>query len=126
MTVNIAFLLAMGLLISIGGLFVLVWALANDQFAMGKSAARTICAEGEVGRVAAPATPKSAREAMQASRHEQLASVDDEDLHARRQLDRSSRAPALTWIRPAMVWLVLGSVFGVLSSLKMHMPELLV
>src|SRR5699024_103745 len=126
MTVNIAFLLAMVLLISIGGLFVLVWALANDQFAMGKSAARTIFAEGEVGRVDDPATPKSDREAMQASRHEQLASVDDEELHERLHLDRSSRAPALTWISSAMVWLVLGSVFGVLSSLEMHMPELLV
>ncbi len=126
MTVNIAFLLAMTLLISIGGLFLLVWALANDQFSIGKRAARTIFAEGEVGHVEDPATPQADREAMQADRGAETPVVDIEELYEREFLDRSSRTPTLLWIGSSVVWLLLGSVFGVLASLKMHMPGLLV
>ncbi|HLQ84540.1 MAG TPA: cbb3-type cytochrome c oxidase subunit I [Salinisphaeraceae bacterium] len=126
MTVNIAFLLAMTLLISIGGLFVLVWALANDQFSVGKQAARTIFAKGELGHVEDQATPQADREAMQVSSHHQLEEADAEELYEREFLDRSSRAPTLLWLSSSVVWLVLGSVFGVLASLKLHMPELMV
>ena len=49
MSLSIAFLLAMTFLISVGGLALLVWALANDQFGMGQQAAETIFAPGEVG-----------------------------------------------------------------------------
>src|SRR5699024_9745330 len=125
MTVNIAFLLAMTLLISIGGLFVLVWALANDQFSLGKQAARTIFAEGEVGHVEDPATPRADREAMQATRSGGTETADPEELEERQELDQSSKAPTLLWIGSAMAWLIIGSVFGVLASLKMHIPELL-
>lgn len=126
MTVNIAFLLAMTLLISIGGLFVLVWALANDQFSVGKQAARTIFAKGEMGRVEDPATPEAGRQAMQATSSWDHSEVDADELYEREFLDRSSRAPTLLWISSSVVWLVLGSVFGVLASLKLHMPELMV
>ena len=49
MTTAIAFLLAATFLISVGGLALLIWALANDQFTMGPRAARTIFGPGEVG-----------------------------------------------------------------------------
>src|SRR5699024_9162145 len=126
MSVNIAFLLAMTLLISIGGLFVLVWALANDQFSVGKQAARTIFAKGELGHVEDPATPRADRQAMQAASDTQLEEADADELYEREFLDRSSRAPTLLWLSSSVVWLVLGSVFGVLASLKLHMPELMV
>lgn len=126
MTVNIAFLLAMTLLISIGGLFLLVWALANDQFSVSKRAARTIFAKGEVGRVEDPATPEVDRLNMQADHGNEPQAVDEEELYEREYLDRSSRTPTLVWIGSSVAWLVLGSVFGVVASLKMHMPDLLV
>ncbi|HLQ85712.1 MAG TPA: hypothetical protein VK110_06125, partial [Salinisphaeraceae bacterium] len=125
MTLNIAFLLSMVLLISIGGLFVLIWALAHDQFSLGQRGAETIFAKGELGHVEDPATPKSDREAMQASRHESLDAADPDELYEREFLDRSSRAPTLLWITSSVVWLVVGSLFGVLASLKMHLPDLL-
>jgi nitrogen fixation-related uncharacterized protein len=49
MTTAISFLLAATFVISVGGLALLIWALANDQFTLGERAARTIFAEGEVG-----------------------------------------------------------------------------
>ncbi|HET9679811.1 MAG TPA: cbb3-type cytochrome c oxidase subunit I [Gammaproteobacteria bacterium] len=126
MTVNIAFLLAMTLLISIGGLFLLIWALANDQFFVGKREARTIFAKGELGHVEDPATPKAGREAMQADQGAVGPVIDTEELDERLVLDRSSKVPTLLWIGSSVVWLLLGSIVGVLVSLKMHMPELLV
>src|SRR5699024_8475515 len=88
-------------------------------------AARTIFAEGEVGHVEDPATPRADREAMQATRSGGTETADPEELEERQELDQSSKAPTLLWIGSAMAWLIIGSVFGVLASLKMHIPELL-
>src|SRR5699024_3447179 len=125
MTLNIAFLLSMVLLISIGGLFVLIWALAHDQFSLGQRGAETIFAKGELGHVEDQATPKSDREAMQNTRHESLDAENPDELYERTFLNRTSRAPTLLWITSSVVWLVVGSLFGVLASLKMHLPDLL-
>ncbi|MEM9401205.1 MAG: hypothetical protein AAGA44_01820 [Pseudomonadota bacterium] len=61
MTTAIAFLLAATSLISVGGLAILIWALANDQSTMGPRAARTILGSGEVGKVEDSATPPEAK-----------------------------------------------------------------
>lgn len=126
MTVSIAFLLAMTFIISVGGLALLVWALANDQFGMGRRAAETIFADGEIGRVEDPATPTQDQAAMQRARspgHEVPASP---EMIERDAVDRSSRAPVIVWLSSSMIWLLLGSVFGVIASIKLHVPEWLV
>ncbi len=126
MSLSIAFLLAMTFLISVGGLALLVWALANDQFGMGQQAAETIFAPGEVGEVEDPATPSAARAVMQNARKAAHQASDSEELFERTIADRSSRTPVLFWLSSSMIWLLLGSVFGVIASIKLHLPDWLV
>lgn len=126
MSVAIAFLLAMTFLISVGGLTLLIWALANDQFGMDRDAARTIFAPGEVGRIEDPATPASARAVMQHERGALTDSANDEELEARQTADRSSRTPVLWWLSSSVIWLLMGSIFGLIASIKLHVPEWLV
>jgi len=129
MTTAIAFLLAATFLISVGGLALLVWALANDQFTMGPRAARTIFGPGELGQVEDPATPAAAREKMQRERG-QVTDADleaqQEELEIRVRADRSTRAPVVWWLSSSLVWLLVGSVLGMIASLKLHLPEWLV
>lgn len=128
MTTAIAFLLAATFVISAGGLALLVWALANDQITMGPRAARTIFAPGEVGTVEDPATPREAKRRMQRERGAVSAPSADEEkaLAARAQADQSTRTPVLWWLTSSLLWLVLGSVLGLIASLKLHLPEWLV
>jgi len=41
------------------------------------------------------------------------------------QVDQSCRRAVLTWIVSATVWLLVGSIFGLLTSFKFHIPYLL-
>src|SRR5690606_38585066 len=53
------------------------------------------------------------------------AGADLAELKARRDADLSARVPVLAFLGSAVAWLVIGSVYGLISSLKMHWPELL-
>jgi cytochrome c oxidase cbb3-type subunit 1 len=135
MTTAIAFLLAATFLISVGGLALLVWALANDQFTLGRTAARTIFAEGEVGTVDDPAATDADRRDMQRSRADDAVTEPGEEedsrgvpaaLEARREADASTRTPVLWWLVSSLFWLVVASLLGVIASVKLHIPEWLV
>ncbi|MDJ0758557.1 MAG: cbb3-type cytochrome c oxidase subunit I [Woeseiaceae bacterium] len=128
MSTAIAFLLAATFVISVGGLGLLIWALVNDQFTMGKRAAQTIFGTDEVGRVEDPATPADTRAEMQRERGEiaDRGQQGLEDRAARVRADRSSRTPVTWWLASSLVWLVLGSIIGLIVSMKFHMPDWLV
>lgn len=116
MTVTIAFLLAFTFAVSVIGLLLLVWSIATDQFQHGREAAKTIFAPGELGESEDPALENES------------APVDksvDEAIDARRIADRSSRVPVLVFLGSAVTWLAIGSIYGLIASLKMHWPELL-
>ena len=49
-----------------------------------------------------------------------------EDLDVRLRADASSRRAVLTLFAVAIGWLLIGSIFGEIASLKMHWPDLLV
>jgi cytochrome c oxidase cbb3-type subunit I len=123
---SIAFLLAMTLLISVGGLALLVWALANDQFGLGQEAADTIFAPGEVGKIEDPASSDAIQRSMQNERQAGHVTPDSEELLERLVADRSSRIPVLVWLTSSIVWLLVGSLFGVIASVKLHLPDWLV
>ncbi|MDN3519890.1 cbb3-type cytochrome c oxidase subunit I, partial [Aquisalimonas lutea] len=112
-------LLALTFLISVGALLALVWSIATDQFSHGPKAARTIFAPGEVGYSEDPAEGRDGL--ARAARTE----ADEDAVAARRSADLSSRVPVLTLLASAVFWLIVGSLYGLVSSLKMHMPELL-
>ncbi|PWG60944.1 cbb3-type cytochrome c oxidase subunit I [Spiribacter halobius] len=119
MTPTIALLLVLTFIVSIIGLLALVWSIATDQFGQGQSAARTIFAPGEIGRPEDPARGPD---------EPAFRPRDDEEVEAvaeRRRADQSARVPVLTLLGSAVAWLVVGSAYGLISSLKMHMPELL-
>src|SRR5690625_4177853 len=118
MTPTIAFLLMLSFVISVVGLLALVWSIAANQFGDSHRAARTIFASGEEGRPDEPTAPPDL--AQEAS-----AGADAAELRARQAADVSARLPVLAFLGSAIVWLVVGSLFGLLSSLKMHWPELL-
>lgn len=119
MTPTIALLLALTFVVSIVGLLALIWSIATEQFSQGQAAARTIFAPGEVGQPEDPA-----RGPDEPAFHPR-GDADADAVAARRRADQSSRMPVLTLLGSAVVWLVVGSVYGLVSSLKMHMPELL-
>ncbi len=48
-----------------------------------------------------------------------------DDVEIRLRADESSRAPVLFCFTTALIWLLIGSLFGDLASFKLHMPDLL-
>jgi cytochrome c oxidase cbb3-type subunit 1 len=128
MNTAIAFLLAATFLISAGGLALLIWALANDQFTMGPQAARTIFGPGEVGKIEDPATPAVAKRKMQRERGavEPPTPANEASLAARAEADQSTRVPVVWWLSSSLLWLVIGSLLGLAASIKLHVPEWLI
>jgi cytochrome c oxidase cbb3-type subunit 1 len=115
-------------LLSIAGLFAFIWSLRKGLFDIESAGARTIFSPGEVGR---PEDPSA--NAEQYGELTQLASQNQEsgeavmpaELAAREAADRSSAFPAFVLIACAVVWLLVASAAGLLSSFKLHWPDLL-
>ncbi|WP_417501817.1 cbb3-type cytochrome c oxidase subunit I [Marinobacter sp.] len=118
MTPTIAILLIITFVLSTVGLLLLIWSIANNQFSHGQAAARTIFSPGEEGHSEDPARP--ADEPFTGDTSEQA-----EAIEARWTADQSSRTAVLTWLSSSVFWLLLGSFFGLASSIKMHLPEFL-
>lgn len=109
---SIGLLLALSFLVSLLALGFLVWALANRQLRMDQSQARAIFTAGEIG-----------------SPGEAVPDSDPARLHfdnSQAGIDRASRAPVLALVVGGVVWLLVGSVFGLIASLKLHWPDWLV
>ena len=115
-------------LLSIAGLFAFIWSLRKGLFDIESTGARTIFSPGEVGQ---PEEPSAS--AAQYGELKQLSSQNRElgeavtpaELAAREAADRSSAFPAFVLIACAVVWLLVASAAGLLSSFKLHWPDLL-
>ena len=118
MTPTIAMLLIITFLLSTVGLLLLIWSIANNQFSHGQAAARTIFSPGEEGHSEDPALAD--KPAFVGDNTEQAIAI-----KARWTADQSSRTAVLAWLSSAVFWLVLGSFFGLITSVKMHLPEFL-
>ncbi|WP_144778624.1 cbb3-type cytochrome c oxidase subunit I [Marinobacter maritimus] len=118
MTPTIAVLLIITFVLSTVGLLLLIWSIANNQFSHGQAAARTIFSPGEEGHSEDPARPSDLP--FTGDNSEQAAAIE-----ARWAADQSSRTAILTWLSSSVFWLLLGSFFGLASSIKMHFPEFL-
>jgi cytochrome c oxidase cbb3-type subunit I len=125
MTVTAGVLLAISFLTAIVALILFIWAESRQLFRFGQQAAATIFAKGEIGRVEEPAALDAA--ALQHERNRLPDKSDDSldmvELQAREEADKSSRIAAFFWITSSIVWLVLGSVFGLIAALKFNMPD---
>jgi cytochrome c oxidase cbb3-type subunit 1 len=135
MSITIGALLALSFLISVLGLFLFIWAQMRGLMRAGPEAAQVIFDEGELGAVEEPAVPAIEREALQkvertsAGTYTNTASTglraDSLELEARRTQDRSSRSAAFAFLTSSILWLVLGSVAGMIASYKLTAPDFL-
>ena len=122
----IGILLAITFVFSTAGLFAFVWSLSSKT-SQGQQRNSEVIFQ-DVGLVEEPAGTNSDEQALQA----QMSGGDAED-HATAMsaeelatLDQSSRTPFLVFLGAAMVWLLIGSVLGLIASLKLHFPDWLV
>ena len=122
----IGVLLAVTFLFSTAGLFAFVWSLSSKTPAGQRHNAEVIF-QG-VGLVEEPAGTTTQERALQTEMTGTAAqgaasSISADELAA---LDRSSRTAFLTFMFGAMAWLLIGSVAGLIASLKLHFPDWLV
>ena len=118
MTPTIAVLLIITFLLSTMGLLLLIWSIATNQFSQSQAAARTIFTPGEEGHREDPALEGVAP--FLGENKEQ-----HEAVTARWIADHSSKTAVLAWLTSAVIWLLIGSVYGLFSAIKMHYPEFL-
>ena len=111
-------------LLSIAGLFAFIWSLRKGLFDADAGGARTIFAQGEIGHVEDPAADAGQAHTLQRDARV-LGPTTAAELAAREAADRSSAQPAFALFTYAIVWLIVASLAGLVSSLKLHWPELL-
>ncbi len=116
-------------LLSIIGLFVFIWSMRKGLLVENPKAASVIFAKGELGKVDDPALRSAGEAQLQVAAagaawaaHE----PDPQEMENRIGADRSSAFPVFMFIAFACFWLLLGSLAGLTSSLKLHMPDWLV
>ena len=120
----IGVLLAVTFVFSVAGLFVFVWTLSSKTPAEQQHDAEVIFQD--VGQVEEPAGTASQEAALQAQMTHSDAHASPMSAAELAALDRSSRVPFLAFLYGAMGWLVIGSIAGLIASLKLHFPDWLV
>ncbi len=129
---NISAILATTYIISLLGLFVFIWSLRKGGGQSRPDGGRVIFEPGEVGHVEEPSVNTEERTALQAVSDSgngdasPATSREAADLRVRREGDQSSRGPVLFLLSSAVVWLLVGSLAGLVSSIKLHEPDWLV
>lgn len=109
MNLTIGSLLFFVFFISVATLGVLLWAVWRHHMMFGQHAAEVIFEAGEVGN---PEDPENVSDAMT-----------NRDLADRVIADRSTSGPVLVYAVYAVFWLIMGSVFGLVTSLKFTFPD---
>ncbi len=113
-------------LLSVAALFAFIWSMSKGLFGDGTAAATQIFAPNELGTVEDPAATSAQKGGLQqaigmgAGSGRGMAAVDAE---ARASADRSTSLVVGVCFTLAVVWLVLASLAGLISSVKMHAPD---
>lgn len=113
-------------ILSIAALFVFIWSLSNGLFGDGLQAATEIFVPNELGRVEDPAATAAQIKGLQqatGTASEVDSAVSESDAKARDDADKSTSLVVGVCLTLAVVWLVLASVAGLISSIKMHEPD---
>ena len=115
--------------LSIIGLFVFIWSMRHGLLVENPRAASVIFARGEIGKVDDPALGGAEQSSMQAAAVEPgtgAHAADPDELRDRVGADTSTAFPVFMFIAFACMWLLIGSVAGLVSSIKLHEPDWLV
>ncbi len=124
-------ILLFSFVLSVTGLFVFIWSLRKKLFDDNPEAAKVIFSEGEIGLIEDPGATAAQRSglqnAMQATREPTTdpaqAAALQRELDERVQADRSTAFVTFVFLSCAVVWLVLASLAGLTSSIKLHQPD---
>jgi cytochrome c oxidase cbb3-type subunit 1 len=114
--------------LSIIGLFVFIWSMRRGLLIENPKAASVIFAHGEIGKVDDPALDDAAQDLMQTAAEPgaNARAADAGELRARVDADTSTAFPVFMFVAFACMWLLVGSAAGLVSSIKLHMPDWLV
>ena len=115
--------------LSIIGLFVFIWSMRHGLLVENPRAASIIFVRGEIGKVDDPALGGAAQISMQAAAIEPgsgAQAADPDELRDRVEADTSTAFPVFMFIAFACMWLLIGSLAGLVSSIKLHEPDWLV
>ncbi len=113
-------------LLSIAALFAFIWSMSKGLFGDGSAAATEIFAPHELGTVEDPAATAAQKGGLQKAIAK--GSGDDEhmaagDIDFRTRADQSTSLVVGVCLTLAVVWLVLASLAGLISSIKLHEPD---
>jgi cytochrome c oxidase cbb3-type subunit 1 len=103
-------------ILSVTGLFAFIWSLRKGLFDIEPAGARVIFLKGEIGR------PDDSSSLPHAG---SMPAAGADEIAARDRADRSSALPAFVLLGCAVVWLMVASLAGLLSSYKLHNPDVL-
>lgn len=128
---NTVTILLSAFILSITGLFIFIWSLRKRLFDNNTDAAKIIFSEGEIGQVEDPsASQNQLRDLQKAADIGQKIPINDQqksqlaiELEERVQADKSTASVAFVFLSCAVVWLVVASIAGLTSSIKLHEPD---
>jgi len=131
---NTVTILLSSFILSITGLFIFIWSLRKRLFDNTAAAAYVIFSDGEIGRGEEPAATAAQLEGMRQQVPGQASAVLTaaqettlaRELEERVEADRSTAFVSFVFLSCAVVWLVVGSLAGLTSSIKLHQPDWLV
>ena len=111
-------------LLSIAALFVFIWSMSKGLFGDGTAAATEIFAPNELGTIEDPAATALQKGELQQAMgkgvdHRMTAA----DAASRASADQSTSLVVGVCLTLAVVWLVLASLAGLISSIKLHSPD---
>lgn len=131
---NTVTILLSSFVLSITGLLVFIWSLRKRLFDTTAEASNVIFSPGEIGRGEEPSATSEQRAGLAlpgpSDTHTDL-SVEQEhalqaDLAERAHADKSTAFVTFVFLSCAVVWLIVGSLAGLTSSIKLHEPDWLV
>ena len=124
-------LLVVTFLASLGGLLLFVWSMSSGLFGSAVAASRVIFGEKEVGLTEEPASRTAQaqddlQDTMNRTGHTgEFSVLSLQEAHERTEQDASGKWPVLLSIGFAVFWLVAASAFGLMASIKLHVPDFL-
>ena len=113
-------------LLSIAALFLFIWSMAQGLFGSGTAAATEIFAVNELGAVEDPAATPSQQSGLQREMSGPGMSAPRmglADAESRSRADQSTSLVVGVALTLAVIWLVLASLAGLISSIKLHEPD---
>ncbi|WP_397475988.1 cbb3-type cytochrome c oxidase subunit I [Pusillimonas sp.] len=130
---NTVTVLLLTFVLSVTGLGIFIWSLRRNMFDDNPEAASVIFSTGEIGHVEDPSATTEQRAGLQKVMTEGgkvsidplLAEKLKQELADRIDADQSTAYVTFVFLVCAIGWLIFASVFGLISSIKLHNPEFL-